>query len=89
MAKKKNTGKIQKKDSIKKIKKKDTLEVNGIIEETLPNATFRVRLENEHEVLAHISGRMRVHYIRLLPGDKVIIEMTPYDLSKGRIIKRL
>ncbi len=89
MAKKKNTGKIQKKDSNKKIKKKDTLEVNGTIEETLPNATFRVRLENEHEVLAHISGRMRVHYIRLLPGDKVIIEMTPYDLSKGRIIKRL
>lgn len=89
MVKKRNTGKIQKKGFDKKAKKKDTLEVNGTIEETLPNATFRVRLENEHEVLAHISGRMRVHYIRLLPGDKVVIEMTPYDLSKGRIIKRL
>lgn len=85
----KNNRKVKKKDSRNKVKKKDTLEAEGIIDETLPNATFRVKLKNNHEVLAHISGRMRVHYIRLLPGDKVIIEMTPYDLTKGRIIKRL
>ncbi len=89
MVKKKNNRKVQKKDPKKKVKKKDTLEVEGLIDETLPNATFRVKLENDHEILAHISGKMRVHYIRLLPGDKVIVEMTPYDLTKGRIIKRL
>lgn len=70
-------------------KKKDTIIMEGAVEEMLPNATFRVKLDNGHEVLAHISGRMRVHYIRLLVGDRVILEMSPYDLTKGRITKRL
>jgi translation initiation factor IF-1 len=69
--------------------KKDTLKLEGVIEETLPSTTFRVTLDNGHKVLAHISGRMRVHYIRLLPGDRVLVEMSPYDLSKGRITQRL
>ena len=68
---------------------KELIKMEGVIEESLPNTTFRVKLENGHEVLAHISGRMRVNYIRLLPGDKVILEMSPYDLSKGRITKRI
>ncbi len=59
------------------------------MEENLPSTTFKVKLDNGHVVLAHISGRMRVNYIRLLPGDRVLIEMSPYDLSKGRIIQRL
>lgn len=63
--------------------------MEGIILETLPSTTFRVKLDNDHEVLAHISGRMRVHYIRLLPGDRVLLEMSPYDLTKGRIVHRL
>lgn len=69
--------------------KKDTIKLEGIVAETLPSTTFRVALDNGHEVLAHISGRMRVHYIRLLPGDRVLVEMSPYDLSKGRITQRL
>lgn len=68
---------------------KDVIRIEGVVTETLPSTTFRVKLENDHEILAHISGRMRVHYIRLLPGDKVMVEMSPYDLMKGRIIKRL
>lgn len=68
---------------------KDVIRMEGVVVESLPSATFKVRLENGHEVLGHISGKMRVHYIRLLPGDKVIIEMSPYDLSKGRIVQRL
>jgi len=68
---------------------KELIKMEGIIEESLPNTTFKVKLENGHEVLAHISGRMRVNYIRLLPGDKVILEMSPYDLTKGRITKRI
>jgi|TARA_B110000116_G_scaffold132775_1_gene115140 translation initiation factor IF-1 len=68
--------------------KEKAIEVDGEIQETLPNATFRVRLENEHVILAHVSGKMRMHYIKLLPGDKVKIEMSPYDLSKGRITFR-
>lgn len=68
---------------------KDVITMEGTVEESLPNATFRVILDNQHEVLAHISGRMRVHYIRLLQGDRVIVEMSPYDLSKGRITRRL
>ncbi|MFA5777762.1 MAG: translation initiation factor IF-1 [Parcubacteria group bacterium] len=68
---------------------KELIKMEGVIEESLPNTTFKVKLENGHEVLAHISGRMRVNYIRLLPGDKVILEMSPYDLSKGRITKRI
>jgi translation initiation factor IF-1 len=68
--------------------KEETLQVQGEIVETLPNATFRVKLENGHVVLGHISGKMRMHYIRILPGDKVTVELTPYDLSRGRIVFR-
>ena len=68
--------------------KKDLIQQDGIIEEALSNAMFRVRLENNHTILATISGKMRMHYIRILPGDKVAIEMSPYDLSRGRIIYR-
>ena len=67
---------------------KETIEVEGIVVEPLPNATFRVELENGHRILAHISGKMRMNFIRILPGDKVTIELSPYDLSKGRIIWR-
>ncbi|EQD77638.1 MULTISPECIES: translation initiation factor IF-1 [Ferrovum] len=68
--------------------KEDTIEMQGEILETLPNATFRVKLENDHVVLGHISGKMRMHYIRILPGDKVTVELTPYDLSRCRITFR-
>jgi translation initiation factor IF-1 len=68
--------------------KEETIQMQGEIEETLPNATFRVKLENGHIVLGHISGKMRMHYIRILPGDKVTVEMTPYDLTRGRIVFR-
>jgi len=64
---------------------KDVLEVQGTVIETLPNAMFRVELENGHVVLAHISGKIRMNFIRILPGDKVLLELTPYDLSRGRI----
>ena len=67
---------------------KEVIEIEGTVLETLPNAMFRVELENGHVILAHISGKMRMHYIRILPGDKVTVEMTPYDLSKGRIVYR-
>lgn len=68
--------------------KDDVLEFEGEVIETLPNTMFRVRLENGHEIIAHISGKMRKHYIRILTGDKVKVEMTPYDLDKGRITYR-
>jgi len=68
---------------------KEIIKLQGVIKENLPSTTFKVELENGHEVLAHISGRMRVNYIRLLPGDKVFVEMSPYDLTKGRIVQRL
>ena len=68
--------------------KKEAIEVEGKVLEALPNAMFRVELPNGHEVLAHISGKMRIHYIRILPGDKVLIELSPYDLSRGRITYR-
>ncbi|HEU5463969.1 MAG: translation initiation factor IF-1 [Candidatus Binatia bacterium] len=68
--------------------KEDAIEVMGTVLETLPNAMFRVQLENGHRVLAHISGKMRMHYIKILPGDKVKIELSPYDLARGRIIFR-
>jgi translation initiation factor IF-1 len=68
--------------------KDDVIEMQGKVLENLPNATFRVELENGHNVLAHISGKMRKNYIRILPGDKVSVEMTPYDLSKARIVFR-
>ncbi len=66
----------------------DAVEVEGTVVEPLPNAMFRVELNNGHMVLAHISGKMRMHYIRILPGDKVVVELSPYDLSRGRIIYR-
>jgi translation initiation factor IF-1 len=69
--------------------KDDSIQMQGEIIETLPNATFRVKLENDHVVLGHISGKMRMNYIRILPGDKVTVEMTPYDLTKARIIFRV
>jgi translation initiation factor IF-1 len=68
--------------------KQKSIKVDGIIKETLPNASFRVELENGHEVLAHISGKMRMHFIKILPGDKVTLELSPYDLTRGRIIYR-
>jgi translation initiation factor IF-1 len=68
--------------------KQSSIEQDGIVIESLGNALFRVQLENGHIIIAHISGKMRLHYIKILPGDKVKIEMTPYDLSKGRIIFR-
>ena len=68
--------------------KDDTILVEGTVVEPLPNAMFRVELENGHKVLAHISGKMRMHYIRILPGDRVQVELTPYDLSRGRITYR-
>jgi len=67
---------------------KDSIRVEGVVKELLPNTMFRVELENGHEILAHISGKMRLHFIRILPGDKVTVEMSPYDLSKGRITYR-
>ncbi len=68
--------------------KEDVIQMQGEVLETLPNAMFQVKLENGHVVLGHISGRMRMHYIRILPGDKVTVELTPYDLSKARIVFR-
>ena len=69
--------------------KEDAIEVEGTVIEPLPNAMFRVELANGHKVLAHISGKMRMHYIKILPGDKVIVELSPYDLSRGRIVYRV
>jgi len=68
--------------------KEEAIKIDGVIKETSPNATFIVRLENGHEVLAHISGKMRMHFIKILPGDKVSLELSPYDLTRGRIIYR-
>lgn len=68
--------------------KSDAIEVAGTVKEALPNAMFRVELENGHPVLAHISGKMRQHYIRILPGDNVTVELSPYDLTRGRIVYR-
>ena len=76
---KKNTGQT---------KKEEAIEVEGTVVEPLPNAMFRVELETGHKVLAHISGKMRMHFIRILPGDRVIVELSPYDLNRGRIIYR-
>ena len=67
---------------------KEAIEVEGTVTEALPNASFRVELANGHKVLAHISGKMRVHYIRILPGDRVLVELSPYDLSRGRVTYR-
>jgi translation initiation factor IF-1 len=68
--------------------KEDVIEMQGEVLENLPNATFRIKLENGHAILGHISGKMRMHYIRILPGDKVTVQLTPYDLTKGRIVFR-
>ncbi|PKO66318.1 MAG: translation initiation factor IF-1 [Betaproteobacteria bacterium HGW-Betaproteobacteria-16] len=68
--------------------REDVIEMQGEVVENLPNATFRVKLENGHVVLGHISGKMRMHYIRILPGDKVKVELTPYDLTRARIVFR-
>lgn len=72
----------------KKSKKKDVIEAQGTVTEALPNAQFRVRLDSGHEVLAHISGKIRMYYIRILLGDRVLVELSPYDLSRGRIVYR-
>ena len=69
--------------------KQESIQVEGTVVETLPNASFHVKLENDHVILAHISGKMRMNYIRILPGDKVLIELSPYDLTRGRITYRL
>lgn len=69
-------------------KREDSIELEGTVVEPLPNAMFRVELDNGHKVLAHISGKMRMHYIRILPGDRVVVELSPYDLSRGRITYR-
>ena len=68
--------------------KEEGIQVEGTVGETLPNAMFRVELDNGHEVLAHISGKMRMNYIRILPGDKVLVELSPYDLTRGRVVYR-
>lgn len=68
--------------------KDDVIEVEGVVVEKLPNAQFLIELENGHKIIGHISGKLRMHYIKIIPGDKVMIEMSPYDLSKGRIVWR-
>jgi len=70
------------------VKRDDAIEMEGTVVEALPNAMFRVELDNGHKMLAHISGKMRMHYIRILPGDKVVVELSPYDLTRGRITYR-
>jgi translation initiation factor IF-1 len=70
------------------VAKEEAIVVEGVVLETLPNATFKVELENKHQVLAHISGKMRMHFIKILPGDKVTVELSPYDLTRGRITYR-
>ena len=79
-----NLAKTQRKSK----KKSDKIEVEGTVIEALPNTMFKVRLENDHEVLAHISGKMRMYYIRILLGDRVLVELSPYDLTRGRIVYR-
>ncbi|MCP4366074.1 MAG: translation initiation factor IF-1 [Planctomycetes bacterium] len=68
--------------------KEEPIKVEAVVKESLPNAMFRVELPNGHQILAHVSGKMRMHFIRILPGDKVTIEMSPYDLDRGRIVYR-
>ena len=68
--------------------KEDVIELEGVVEEALPNANFRVKLPNDHIILAHVSGKLRMNYLRIVPGDKVTVEMSPYDLTKGRITWR-
>ena len=80
--------KMSEKKEDKKMSKADVIEIEGTVVEKLPNAMFQVELENGHQVLAHISGKLRMNFIKILPGDKVTLELSPYDLSKGRIIWR-
>jgi len=68
--------------------KQDVIEIDGLVVDTLPNAQFKVKLQNGHEILAHVSGKIRMHYIRILPGDRVTVEISPYDLTRGRITFR-
>ncbi|MDO5096471.1 MAG: translation initiation factor IF-1 [Peptostreptococcaceae bacterium] len=68
--------------------KKDVIELEGVVVDSLPNAMFKVKLENDHQIIAHISGKLRMNFIRILPGDKVTVELSPYDLTKGRITWR-
>ena len=68
--------------------KQDVIEITGVVDDTLPNAMFKVKLENGHMILAHVSGKIRMHYIRILPGDRVTVEISPYDLTRGRITFR-
>lgn len=74
--------------AVRHMPKEDAIEVVGTVVETLPNAMFRVELENKHMVLAHVSGKMRKNFIRILPGDKILVELSPYDLTRGRIVYR-
>ena len=76
------------KNKEKTTQKEEGIQVEGSVVETLPNAMFKVELDNGHQVLAHISGKMRMHYIRILPGDRVLVELSPYDLSRGRVVYR-
>ncbi len=80
---------MPKKNTPSESKKKNIIETQGTVVENLPNATFKIKLENGHEVFGYASGKMKMYFIKLLPGDKVLIELTPYDLSKGRITRRL
>jgi len=70
------------------VAKEKAIEVEGVVAETLPNAMFKIELPNGHKVLAHVSGKIRMHFIKILPGDRVLVELSPYDLSRGRIIYR-
>jgi translation initiation factor IF-1 len=79
---------VNRQSSIVIMPKEDAIEVVGTVVETLPNAMFRVELENKHLVLAHVSGKMRKNFIRILPGDKILVELSPYDLTRGRIVYR-
>ena len=76
------------KNKEKTAQKEEGIQVEGSVVETLPNAMFKVELDNGHQVLAHISGKMRMHYIRILPGDRVLVELSPYDLTRGRVVYR-
>jgi len=76
------------KNKEKGAQKEEGIQIGGTVNETLPNAMFRVELDNGHKVLAHISGKMRMHYIRILPGDRVLVELSPYDLTRGRVVYR-
>ena len=76
------------KNKEKRAQKEEGIQIEGTVVETLPNAMFKVELDNRHQVLAHISGKMRMHYIRILPGDRVLIELSPYDLTRGRVVYR-